>query len=141
MHSFHIISFAVLATKVVVLSRSVVWDSATPCAAAHWASLSFTAFWMSTSSRRPNSCPCQWCCQLTLCRPLLLLPSVFPSQHQCFLVTQLFASGGQSIGASASVSPSSEYSGLISFRIDRSSCSPRDSQESSATPQFKSINS
>ena len=36
----------------------------------------------------------------------------------CFLVTQLFASGGQSIGASASVSPSSEYSGLISFRID-----------------------
>ena len=32
---------------------------------------------------------------------------------------QFLASGGQSIGASASVSPSNEYSGLISFRIDR----------------------
>ena len=35
-----------------------------------------------------------------------------------------------------------EYSGLMSFRIDFGSlCSPRDSQESSPTPQFKSINS
>ena len=35
-------------------------------------------------------------------------------------MSQLFASGGQSIGvsASASVLPMSEYSGLISFRID-----------------------
>ena len=33
------------------------------------------------------------------------------------LVSQLFTSGGQSTGASAS-SPSNEYSGLISFRID-----------------------
>ena len=35
----------------------------------------------------------------------------------------------------------SEYSGLISFRFGWSPCSPRDSQESSPTPQFKSINS
>ena len=47
---------------------------------------------------------------------------------------------------SFSISPSSEYSGLISFRIDwfavnLSPCSPRDSQESSPTPQFKSISS
>ena len=41
---------------------------------------------------------------------------------------------------SFSISPSNEYSGLISFRID-SPCSPRDSQEFSPTPQFKSINS
>ena len=42
-----------------------------------------------------------------------------------------------------STSPSNEYSGLISFRIDWFDlpCSPRDSQESSPTPQFKSINS
>ena len=34
-------------------------------------------------------------------------------------MSQLFASGGQNIGASASASvPSTEYSGLISFRID-----------------------
>ena len=33
-------------------------------------------------------------------------------------MSQLFISGGQSIGASASASPSNEYSELISFRID-----------------------
>ena len=34
-------------------------------------------------------------------------------------MSQLFASGGQSTGASASaISPSNEYSGLIAFRID-----------------------
>ena len=44
---------------------------------------------------------------------------------------------------SFSISPSNEYSGLIFFRIDwfDPPCSPRDSQESSPTPQFKSINS
>ena len=62
-------------------------------------------------------------------------------QHQCpFLISQFFASGGQSIGASASASvllmntqdwSPLGYTGWIS----------RDSQESSPTPQFKSINS
>ena len=33
-------------------------------------------------------------------------------------MSQLFASGGQSIGVSASTSPSNEHSGLISFRMD-----------------------
>ena len=45
---------------------------------------------------------------------------------------------------SFSISPSNEHPGLISFRMDwlvGSPCSPRDSQESSPTPQFKSINS
>ena len=39
------------------------------------------------------------------------------------------------------ISPSNEYSGPISFRMGLvgSPCSPRDSQESSPTPQFKSI--
>ena len=40
-----------------------------------------------------------------------------------------------------SISPSNEYSGLISFRIDCLTLLARDSQESSPTPQFKSINS
>ena len=35
-----------------------------------------------------------------------------------FPLSQFFASGGQSFGASASAPPSNEYSGLISFRID-----------------------
>ena len=41
---------------------------------------------------------------LMLCRSLLLLPSIFPSIRS-FPVCQLFTSGGQSIGASASVLP------------------------------------
>ena len=40
---------------------------------------------------------------LTLCRSLLLLPSIFPS-IRVFQMSQLFASGGQSIGLSASTS-------------------------------------
>ena len=47
------------------------------------------------------------------------LPSPFafnPSQYRSFLVSWLFASGGQSFGFR--ISPPSEYSGLISFRID-----------------------
>ena len=40
---------------------------------------------------------------LILCRPLLLLPSIFPSSW-VFLISQFFASGGQSIGVSASTS-------------------------------------
>ena len=40
---------------------------------------------------------------LILCHPFLLLPSIFPS-IRVFLISQLFPSGGQSIGASASAS-------------------------------------
>ena len=55
---------------------------------------------------------------LILCLPLLLLQSFQASRS--FPVSQLFASGGQSIGvlASASVLPVNIYLGLISFRID-----------------------
>ena len=53
-------------------------------------------------------------------------------------MNQISTSGDQSIGVSASASVLPEYSGLISFRMDYwISCSPRDSQESSPTPQFK----
>ena len=55
---------------------------------------------------------------LLLCRPLLLLPSIFPSIR--VQIGQLFASGGQSIGVSDSTSvlPMNTH-GLISFRMDR----------------------
>ena len=58
-------------------------------------------------------------------------------------MSQFFAKGGQSIGSfSFGISPSDEYSELISFRMDwLDSCSPKDSQESSPTPLFKSNNS
>ena len=54
----------------------------------------------------------------------------------------LFASGGQKYWK-FSFSPSNEYSGLISFRIDLISLLSleKDSQESSPAPQFESINS
>ena len=68
-----------------------------------------------TSGDYLNSTPsCEWC-HPTICHPLLL-PSIFPATGT-FLMSWLFASDGQSIGASASV-PSNEYSGLISFGID-----------------------
>ena len=55
---------------------------------------------------------------LILCHPFSSCPQSFPGLGS-FPVSQLFASGGQSICSfSFSISPSSEYSGLISFRID-----------------------
>ena len=58
-----------------------------------------------------NSCPLSWWYynHLILCCPLLLLPSIFPS-------IRVFASGID-WSFSFSSSPSSEYSGLISFRV------------------------
>ena len=55
---------------------------------------------------------------LILSLPLLLLLSAFPASGS-FPVSQFFTSGGQSIGVfSFSISPSNEYSGLISLRMD-----------------------
>ena len=58
-------------------------------------------------------------------------------------MSQFFASGGQSIGASALASalPKNIQDCFASGLMVWSLCSPRDSQESSPTPQFKSINS
>ena len=84
-----------------VQSRSHVWLFATPWTAARQASLSITNSWsflklMSIESVMPSN-------HLILCRPLLLLPSIFPS-IRVFSMSQFFASGGQSIGVSASTS-------------------------------------
>ena len=55
---------------------------------------------------------------LILCRPLLFLPSVFPS-IRVFPISQPFTFGGQNIGnLSFRISLSNEYSGLISLRMD-----------------------
>ena len=78
---------------------------------------------------------------LILCRPFSSCPQSFPASGS-FPMSQLFASGDRSIGVSASTSvlpmlrTDLLYDGLVG-----SPCSPRDSQESSPTPQFKSINS
>ena len=80
---------------------------------------------------------------LILCCPFLLLPSFFPSIRVFFSESALCIKWPKYWSFSLSISPSNEYSGLISFRIPLawSPCSPRDSQESSSTPQFKGINS
>ena len=59
-------------------------------------------------------------------------------------MSQLFASGGQRIGASALISPSNEYSGLISFSIDwfdLLAIQGNHSQKYFLAPQFERINS
>ena len=87
-------------------------------------------------------------------RPSYSLSSPFPpafnlSQNQGFFFfsigSVLHIRWPEYWNFSLSISPSSEYSGLNSFQIDWLDLlpvgSPRDSQESSPTPQFKSINS
>ena len=69
---------------------------------------------------------------LILCRPLFLLPPIPPS-------IRVF-SNESTHGKVLWHEVAKEIPGLISFRVG-SRCSPRDSQESSPTPQFKSINS
>ena len=77
---------------------------------------------------------------LILCHPLLLLPSIFPS-IRVFSYELALCSKWPKYW-SFSISPSNEQSGLISLELTVGSpCSPRDSQESSPTPQFKSISS
>ena len=55
---------------------------------------------------------------LTLCRPLLLLPSIFPSIKVFSNESALRIRWPKYWNFSFSISPSNEYSGLISFRID-----------------------
>ena len=104
------------------------------------ASLSITNSWsslriMSIESVMPSN-------HLILCRSLLLPPSIFPSTR-VFSNELVFAPGGQSIGvsASASVLPINIQDWFPLGWTGWISLSPRDSQESSSTPQFKSINS
>ena len=117
-------------------SRSVVYNSATPWTAARQASLSITNSQsllklISIELVMPSN-------HHVLCHPLLLLPSIFPSIRVFSNELVLHITWPKYWSFSFTISPSSEYSGLISFG---SPCSPRDSQESSLTPQFKSIHS
>ena len=100
----------------VQFSCSVVSDSLRPHAAARQASLSITNSQsllklMSVESVIPSN-------HLILCHPLLLLPSVFPSIRVFSNESALRIKWPRDWSFSFSISPSSEYSGLISFRID-----------------------
>ena len=123
----------------VQFSCSVMFDSAAPWTASPQASLSITRSrglfkLMSIESVMPSN-------HLILCHPLLLLPSIFPSIRVFSNESVLHRRWPKYWNFSFSISPSSEYSGLIPFRIDCLISLQRDSQASSPAPQFKSINS
>ena len=69
----------------------------------------------------PSSCPLnQWChpTHLILCHPLLLLPSIFPSIRVFSNESAVHIRWPKYWSSSYSISPSNEYSGLISFRVE-----------------------
>ena len=108
----------------------------TPWIAAHQASLSITN---SRSSLRLTSIESVMpSSHLILCCPLLLLPPVPPSIRLVSNESTLLMRWPKYWSFRFSIIPSKEIPGLISFRMD---CSLRHSQDSSPTPQFKSINS
>ena len=118
----------------VQLSHSVVSNSATPWTAAHQTSLFITNSQslfklMSIESVMPSN-------HLILCHPLLLPPPVFPSIRVFSDGLVLHIRWPKNWSFSFNISPSNEYSGLISFRIDWF-----DLLAAQVTPQIKSINS
>ena len=95
---------------------SCVWLFSTPCTAAPQASLSIMNSrsllkLMSIELVMPSS-------HLILCRPLLLLPSSFPSIRVFSSKSVLCIRWPKYWSFSFSISPSNEYSGLISFKMD-----------------------
>ena len=87
-----------------------------PWTAAHQASLAFT---VSQNLLRFMSIELVMLSNyLILCCPLLLLPSIFPSIRVFFNELALHAMWPKYWSFCFSISPSSEYTGLISFRID-----------------------
>ena len=109
---------AVISADCIQFSRSVVLYSLRPHGlhAAHQASLSITNSrsllkLMSIESVMPSN-------HLIFCRPLLLLSSIFPSIRGFSNESVLRIRWPKCWSFSFSISPSNEYSGLISFRMD-----------------------
>ena len=99
-----------------VQSLSRVWLFVIPWTAARQSSLPITNSrillkLMSTKSVMPSN-------HLILCHPLLLLPSIFPSIRVFSNESVLHIRWPKYWSFSFSISPSNEYSGLISFRMD-----------------------
>ena len=99
-----------------VQSLSCVRLFVTPWTAAHQASLSITNSWsllrlMSIKSVMPSN-------HLILCCPLLLLPSIFPSNKVFSNDSILCIRWPKYWSFNFNISPSNEYSGLISFSMD-----------------------
>ena len=130
---------AVQFSSVQLLSHAQLF--ATPWTAAHQASLSITSSWnllkfMSIESVMPSN-------HFILCYPLLLPPSIFPSISVFSNESVLRIRWPKYWSFSFNISPSNEYSGLISFRMDWLDLLAVQGtlKESSPTRQFKSISS
>ena len=95
-------------------SRSVMSDSATPWTAALQASLSFTVSWSLLRLVFTEPCSVMSSHHLILCH---LLPSIFPSIRIFPNESALHIRWPKYWSFSYGISPSNEYSGLISFRI------------------------
>ena len=99
-----------------------------------------------TPGVHPNPCPLsQWCHHPAISFsviPFSSCPQSFPASGS-FQMSKLSASDGKSIGVSAltSVPPMNTQDWYPLDGLVGSPCSPRDSQESSPTPQFRSVNS
>ena len=109
--------FSCLVILLLLFSRSVVSDSVILWTTACQVSLSITNTHsllklMSIGSMIPSN-------HLILCCPLLLLPSIFPSIRVFSNESVLCIRWPKYWSLSFSISPSNEYSGLISFRIHR----------------------
>ena len=99
-----------------VQSLSHVWLFVSPRTAARQASLSIANSWsslklMSIELVMPSN-------HLILCHPFLLLPSIFPSIRVFSKESVLHIQWPKYWSFSVSISPSNEYSRLISFRMD-----------------------
>ena len=99
-----------------VQSLSCVRLFVTPCISAHQASLSIT-----NSQSLPKLTSIEMLIpsnHLILCHPLLLLPSIFPSIRVFSNESALCIRWPKYWSFSFNISPSNEYSGLITFRMD-----------------------
>ena len=98
-----------------LFSHSVVSDSLWPHGLQH-ARLPCPSLSLRVCSK---TCPLNWWCQPTIssCHLLLLLPSIFPNFRVFYNESALRTTWPKDWSFSFSISPSNEYSGLISFRI------------------------
>ena len=105
-----------VSARISAVQLSCIWLFVTPWIAARQASLSITNSQsllklMSMESVMPSN-------HLILCHPLLLLPSIFPSIRVFSKESVLHIRWPKYWSFSFSISPSNEYSGLVSLRMD-----------------------
>ena len=134
--SYHLVLSDFFLLLVVVQTLSCVQLFVTPWTAVCQASLSFT---ISQSLLKFMSIESLMLSNHLILFHLLLLPSVFPSNKVFFNKLAICIRWPEYWSYSFSISPSNEYSGLISFRIDWFDLLAV--QESSPGPQFENINS